>query len=239
MKITNSNNKSLGTENKSTLEYITEELRKYLNSHEKQKYNFYILSCYLNIDVLKDLRNQVSDCINTTNSSIVSTTLFIDRDTALQRGHFERLSQEQENQDNSFKVKVPNHSLFHPKAYALISTDSNQGIIFIGSANLTRRGMKKDGNTELMTCNLDNESVSKFIRLVGDIDKKSHRLQDAYDNLYENGLVKESQANAVFKLNLVSQGFIFKRTGGTKIEKAGLKIQYEYKKEKGTVRLKW
>lgn len=225
---------------KSTLDYLVSELDVHLKNNKKpQEYHLYILSCYINIEILDKLRKQIGQCVAENSSSIKETTIFIDKTEALRNDKYKELiKREEEKSNGSLKIRVPKDNLlFHPKAYALISeTNQEDSIIFSGSANLTKGGMEKSGNIELIAYHLDKNNVDKFVSLIEDLSGNSLGLKCAYEN--ELNKIKElglrEDISMAFKLNLVSQGYIFKRIGGTAIKKAGLKIECEHLRDTKT-----
>lgn len=139
---------------------------------KRYTYNFFVNTCYLNIEValklIKTIQNQVK---------IADIFVLIDADEAI------RLSKEELQRLVSIgcDVSICQHSrLFHSKNYALIrnNSDYSTGVLVVGSANLTKSGFYHHSNYESLISTTDAYALASFIESINAI--KKHTLEDFF-----------------------------------------------------------
>lgn len=139
-----------------------------LRTQDKRRYHhLYLASCYFTPESAKDIICKLSDAIRLT-----GVTVYIDRKTATLHGSkaLTRFCK-----SNGFGIElfaVDSSSLFHSKAYALVSYDeSNEiycGSLVVGSANLTGNGLAdRGGNIECLLDTQDEEMLGEFVSQIG------------------------------------------------------------------------
>lgn len=179
-----------------------------LKKVDKRKiYNLYLLSCYFNPKSIVDIVLGVSEF-----AIINEAYVYIDRREAIFAGvdlnkkiidSFKRIKER-----INYKIRVvDSDALFHTKAYALISVDSDtNGSLVIGSANLTKQGLtNKSGNIETLISTQDKNIISDFIKGIDEIKT----LDLGSVNYFAN-------SNSIaFKLALLSQGYFVHRWSDT------------------------
>ena len=138
----------------------------------RRRYDLLITSCYFSIDSAETLVSYIDDHI-----SLNKMEIFIDKRTALKIG--KRELEEWRNGYYDLKLyTVPHASLFHSKAYALVSYDKNGdingGSLVVGSANLTGSGITSEsGNIESLLSTQCIREISKYTSSLNCINREA------------------------------------------------------------------
>ena len=131
---------------------------------DKRRYHcLYLASCYFTADAAKSIINKIRQRIH-----LSKVVVYIDRKTAISIGKDKLLDFCDGFDDLTVELyAVDASSLFHTKAYALISFDGDDvycGSLIVGSANLTGNGLaSRNGNIESILDTQDNSLLNEFI----------------------------------------------------------------------------
>jgi HKD family nuclease len=157
--------------------YIIDNLKEYIPSIENEdgtQYSIYIVSCYMNTETLFFLIKSWIELLKDKEflKYIKEINIYFDRSGITCPVTEEPEELKKFRSHGTVNIRIPKSSLFHPKAYALISENSTEGIIFFGSANLTKNGMQ-GGNIELISHTTDEDQIKDFKDQISDIDCES------------------------------------------------------------------
>lgn len=169
------------------------------NIDARKKYQLSIFTCYLADDLakVKDFIEEVSN-----NIKLTDVRLYIDARECIRIG----LNHLQDFQKSYFDhyisldiIAIDTPTLFHSKAYTLLSHDEKSGLLLMGSANFSKGGLfaNRGGNYESLLMTNDIETVNQFLSLEG--------VQDKYIKTLDR-LEEYKAANFTFKYALLQQG---------------------------------
>lgn len=143
-------------------------------------HSLYLASCYFSADSASTLIKDISKLVR-----LQAVYIYIDRKTACTIGKDGLYAFIEKHAGYGLELyTVDANTLFHSKAYALISFDKesniNRGSLVIGSSNLTGAGLTdKSGNIE---CMLDSHNIDLLLEFLEQIKKLKTIPVDEIDN---------------------------------------------------------
>ena len=171
----------------------------YSNIDDRKKYQLSIFTCYLADDLakVKDFIEEISN-----NIKLTDVQLYIDSRECIRigLGCLQEFNESYIDHYISLEIiAIDTPTLFHSKAYALLSHDGKSGVLAMGSANFSKGGLfaNRRGNYESLLMTDDIEIINQFLSLDG--------VQDKYIKTLDR-LEEYKTASFTFKYALLKQG---------------------------------
>jgi hypothetical protein len=164
-------------------DYLIEQLTKPFETDNESELVLTILSCYINIDSIIDLVDQ----LKLENIKLEKSNIYFDINENVTRCEAIREKEKTIHEKKINLFIVDQKYLFHPKAYCLVNEEKKKGALCIASANLTMSGItKNERNTELFITIYDYEQIEFFLQKVQDIESEPFD----FDKIYEYELLQ-------------------------------------------------
>lgn len=169
------------------------------NIDASKKYKLTIFTCFLADDLLcvKNFIEEISNYVKLTD-----VQLYVDARECIRIGldHLRNFQESYIDDRISLEIRaVDTPTLFHSKAYTLLSHDEESGVLAIGSANFTKGGLfaNRRGNYESLLMTNDIKVVNQFLSL----EEVHNKYIKALDRLEEY-----KTSSFTFKYALLQQG---------------------------------
>lgn len=210
---------------------LIEEVALTFEKRRQRRHEFWILSCYIDLDLIEKYVNLFLKSIKITNVYLAFNFAEIYKIGPIDTKKKLLGIQKELNKKNvNFEwTTLASSKLVHSKGYALIQRSKNRicgGAVLVTSANFTVPGFEGD--------NVEMGYISTRMKDIRDFEKK-------YDELWENLGVDVSpaifkQEKYLLKFGLLSSGLFLHKWSGSLSQDVGIKYKLtELAKERGTI----
>lgn len=210
---------------------LIKELAQTLNRKKQRRHELWILSCYIDLDLVEKYVDYLLKSIRLTEVYLAFNFAEIYKAGPIETEEKLNSIQKKLNDKNiDFEWRVlASSKLVHSKGYALIQRSDDKvsgGVVLITSANFTKPGFKGD-NIEIGYVSTRKTDVQNF--------------EKTYDYLWDNLGVDVSaaifrQENYLLQFALLSSGLFLHKWSGSLSQDVGIKYKLtELAKEKGTI----
>ena len=201
------------------------------NLKKKSRHELWILSCYIDIDLIESYVSHLLESVR-----ITAVYLAFNFSEIYKLGPIETKDKLLSVQSNLKKIEVDfewkplvSSRLVHSKGYAIIQRVNDEvedGVVLITSANFTKPGFK-GGNIEIGYISTKKRDLNDFVI-------KYDYLWDVAGTDISNAIFKEN--DYLFKFALLSSGVFIHKWSGSLSQQIGIKYELtELAKEKGAI----